>query len=63
MNNLADIKHQHNIVDVIGQYLPLKSQGIITLRVALFTVRKRHHLQSMRISNFITVSDVARMVM
>ena len=27
MSNLADIKHQHNIVDVIGQYLPLKKSG------------------------------------
>ena len=27
MNNLSDIKHQHNIVDIIGQYLPLKKSG------------------------------------
>jgi len=27
MNNLSDIKYQHNIVDVIGQYVQLKKQG------------------------------------
>lgn len=27
MNNLSDIKHNHNIVDVISQYLSLKKQG------------------------------------
>jgi hypothetical protein len=27
MNNLSDIKHQHNIVDIISQYLPLKKSG------------------------------------
>jgi len=27
MDQLSDIKHQHNIVDVIGQYVQLKKQG------------------------------------
>ena len=27
MNSLSDIKYQHNIVDVIGQYVQLKKQG------------------------------------
>ena len=27
MNNLSEIKHSHNIVDIIGSYLPLKKSG------------------------------------